>query len=72
MGEAEGAAVARAMEEGSFDVEVADSAGQVVMALQGYRTAALPGTDVLTTVAITVYARSSIPATPTSRASRSK
>ena len=44
VGEAEGAAVARAMEEGSFDVEVADAAGQVVLALQGYRTAALPGT----------------------------
>ena len=43
-GEVEGAALVEAAEEGTFDVDVADAAGQVVLALRGYRTAALPGT----------------------------
>jgi hypothetical protein len=43
-GEVESAAVVRPRPEGGFDVEVADVEGRVVLALEGYRTSALPGT----------------------------
>jgi hypothetical protein len=42
-GEVEGVALARALGEGSFDVQVADAQGRLVLSLAGYRTAALPG-----------------------------
>jgi len=42
-GEVESVALARALGEGSFDVQVADSHGRLVLSLAGYRTAALPG-----------------------------
>jgi NADP-dependent 3-hydroxy acid dehydrogenase YdfG len=42
-GEVESVALARALGEGSFDVQVADAQGRLVLSLAGYRTAALPG-----------------------------
>ena len=42
-GEVKSAALARVAGQGVFDVDVADAGGQVVLSLQGYRTAALPG-----------------------------
>ena len=42
-GEVECAAVVHPRDGGAFDVEVADVDGKVLLALEGYRTAALPG-----------------------------
>ena len=42
-GEVESIALARPAGDGIFDVEVADARGRLVLALEGYRTAALPG-----------------------------
>jgi hypothetical protein len=42
-GEVECVALARGQAEGIFDVEVVDAGGRVILSLQGYRTAALPG-----------------------------
>jgi hypothetical protein len=43
-GEMESAAVVKVAEDGSFDVDVADTEGCGVLSLRGYRTSALPGT----------------------------
>jgi acyl transferase domain-containing protein/acyl carrier protein/NAD(P)-dependent dehydrogenase (short-subunit alcohol dehydrogenase family) len=42
-GEVESTAVVEATDDGSFDVDVANTDGQVVLSLRGYRTSALPG-----------------------------
>ncbi|NJD20247.1 MAG: hypothetical protein FIA95_13325 [Gemmatimonadetes bacterium] len=42
-GEVESTALARPTGEGGFDVQVADARGRLALALEGYRTAALPG-----------------------------
>ena len=42
-GEGESSALVQSTEDGAFDVDVTNAEGQVVMALRGYRTAALPG-----------------------------
>ena len=42
-GEVESIALARSTGDGVFDVQVADAQGRLVLALEGYRTAALPG-----------------------------
>ncbi len=42
-GEVESVALARAVGDGVFDVQVADTQGRLVLALEGYRTSALPG-----------------------------
>lgn len=43
-GEVESAAVVRVAEDGTFDVDVADTEGCGVLCLRGYHTSALPGT----------------------------
>lgn len=43
-GEVESAAVVQLAEDGSFDVDVADTEGCGILSLRGYRTSALPGT----------------------------
>ncbi|HKJ03231.1 MAG TPA: polyketide synthase dehydratase domain-containing protein, partial [Longimicrobiales bacterium] len=43
-GEMESAAVVTAVDDGTFDVDVADTEGCGVLSLRGYRTSALPGT----------------------------
>ncbi len=42
-GEVESTAVVEATDDGTFDVDVANADGQVILSLRGYRTSALPG-----------------------------